>query len=506
MKNVAIWAISNFNWLWIGLAGRLKKEQGSKIHSICGSDRSVEYWKKQDQNGLVDTFITTNHFFFKYDKIAETTEAIYEKAQYYEKKYNTHVTDVLQTDRHLGRGFFSGGINHPKSKWSDKAVYLKSVSLFNKIIEFWEDYLDRIEPDLIVGAPSAILGKCCSVVARARNIPIRVLIQSKYQSYFSWMTDEYYSMPGLKENFERIENYKECIKPEELSDMTRLPWAEKSFKTYFSFRAPAVLLKRLVKSLIFYISRKHSGVATMGNYRFLEEAEYILRMYKEMRELDKIRIKNTGDLKGLSYVFYPLHTEPETSLGMLSPEFNEQLALIELIAKNLPAGTFIVIKEHLGAIGRRPKDFYSTIRQIPNAILVHPYSCAVELAKKAECVTVISSSLGSEAAILGIPVISFGVHNNFNFLPHVHVVESWRELRPLLNRLCRPDTDAESQRRAEDGLRYVEAIKASSFDLSWCDYGSKKRAPATEKEVDVLYSELMRNLCPVREAMTESSA
>jgi len=109
-------------------------------------------------------------------------------------------------------------------------------------------------------------------------------------------------------------------------------------------------------------------------------------------------------------------------------------------------------------------------------------------------VAVITSTLGIESAIFGVPVISFSTHNNFEFLPHVYVVESWKELRPLLNGLCKGDTMGDGRRRREDGMRYLAALKASSIDLSWSDYNSKKREPANTKETEVLYSALMESI------------
>jgi hypothetical protein len=232
----------------------------------------------------------------------------------------------------------------------------------------------------------------------------------------------------------------------------------------------------------------------MGNSKLFEDIRYLWRMHKAMRYLDALQTVSVDKLDALSFIFYPLHAEPEISLGTLSPEFNEQLALIELIAKNLPAGTFLVVKEHLGALGRRPTEFYSTLKDIPNVLLLHPYEYAIKVAKKARAVAVITSTLGTEAAILGVQVISFGIHNEFNFLPHVHVVESWKELRPLLHKLCAEDSEEAKKRRREDGIRYLAALKASSVDLNWSDYTSQKREPATEKEVDVLYPSLMQGL------------
>lgn len=493
-KNIVIWGLSTYNWLWVPLAEKLKSQLGSRIHFVSGKPQVIEYLKGQDRSGVIDTLTDLSRFYFEYDKISDSYEDITKTARAYEDKYETLVVDVLQTDRHLGRGFFSGGTNHPKSELSNKAAYLKSLNIFNKIIKFWEGYFDRYKPDLIIGVAAGIVGKSCSIVARRRGIPVRSAIQAKYQSYFCWVSGEYYLIPDLERRFKLIEDYKEYIDPQELSKMKRLPLAEQVFKKYFGYRSTLVLVRKIIGRLKSHIYYKYKRITTMGNYKLFDDIKYIYRVYRDMRRLDRLKIKEAKGLAGKSYIFYPLHTEPESALGMLSPEFNEQLALIELLAKNLPAGTFLVIKEHLSAIGRRPRDFYSTILEIPNVIMVHPYSYALDMAREAKAVVVITSSLGSEAAILGIPAISLGLHNNYNFLPHVHLVESWAEIRPLLGRLCKEDTEEEKKIRREDGMRYLAALKSSSVDMGFSNYGSKKREPATEKEVEVLYSHLQKSL------------
>ena len=76
------------------------------------------------------------------------------------------------------------------------------------------------------------------------------------------------------------------------------------------------------------------------------------------------------DLEGKRFIFFPLSTEPE-SLQMLSPEYFYQLAFITSIARDLPVGVYLVVKEHLAAVGRRPKDFYGQIMEFKNVIVAN---------------------------------------------------------------------------------------------------------------------------------------
>jgi hypothetical protein len=491
MKNIVIWDVLSFNWLWLPLAKKLKKNSGAKIHFICSTPQRVEFRKQEDKERIIDSFITTNHFFDEYDNCNDTFGDIISKARYHEDKYNTLVVDILQSDRHLGRGFSAAGVGHPRSELSNKATYIKSLALFNKIVKFWEEYFNRVKPDLIIGISSAIVGKTCSVIARKRGISIRALIIARYQSYFYWVTDEYYSTKLIEKNFKSIANYSESVEV----PIKRPLWSNKNYKRHLQYKSKKFLIGQIANQIKRHISRKCKRIITMGNYKLSEDINYLWRMHKMTKCIDTWQTVSMDKLDRLSFVLYPLHKEPESSVGMLSPEFNEQMALIELLAKNLPAGTFLVVKEHLIALGRRPKEFYSILSEIPNVSLLHPYEDASEAARKARAVAVITGTLGTEAAITGIPVISFGIHNNFNFLPHVHVVESWKELRPLLAKLCgEEDTEDAKKRRKEDGMKYLAALKASSVDLHWSDYDSPKRGPATEREVEVLYSSLMGSL------------
>lgn len=498
IKNVVIWGMSNYNWLWVPLAEEMKKQLGAKIHFICSTPQSIVYWKKQDKLEMIDTFITLNHFFFEYDNCLDSAEEIYKQARCYEDKYNTFVVDVLQSDRNLGRGFSAGGIGHMRTNLSDKATYIKSVNIFNKVVRFWEDYFDRISPDMIIGVVSGITGKTCSAVARGRGISIRAFTFSKYQSYFYWGVDEYYSFPAIENKFKAIENPDKLVNSEEISNLKRLPWSEKNYQKFQLDGSIRVLLKKIFSQLKGHAYQKYKEIIPLGgNYKLSARIRAVYKNYRDMRNLAKCKFTDINDLQGKSYVFYPLHVEPETALSLLNPEFNEQLALIELVAKNLPAGTILVVKDHLGGISRRPRDFYSTILDIPNVVMVSPLSYALDIARNARCVIVITGTIGTEAVILGIPVISFGIHNEFNFLPSVHVVQSWKELRPLLFKICcSEDTEEDKRRRQEDGKRYLAAIKVSSIDLHWSNYASKNRESATEREVEVIYESLMKSLTP----------
>ncbi len=105
------------------------------------------------------------------------------------------------------------------------------------------------------------------------------------------------------------------------------------------------------------------------------------------------------------FAFYPLHVDPEASTMVQSPQHTDQLAVAEAIAKSLPCGMSLVIKEHLPMLGRRPGNFYARLRRLPGVELCSPFEQGADLVRDASLTTVISSTAGWEAIVLGRPTL-----------------------------------------------------------------------------------------------------
>lgn len=111
---------------------------------------------------------------------------------------------------------------------------------------------------------------------------------------------------------------------------------------------------------------------------------------------------------GEKYVLFPLHYQPEASTLVLAPYYLDQLALIEDIAKSLPVGYRLYVKEHFWSLGRRPLGEYRRIRRIWNARLVDPLASPLDLVERSAGVATISGTMGWEAILLERPALTFG--------------------------------------------------------------------------------------------------
>ena len=74
---------------------------------------------------------------------------------------------------------------------------------------------------------------------------------------------------------------------------------------------------------------------------------------------------------------------------------------------------------------------------------------------------------------MGRPVIAFGKHNIYSFLPTVQTLSSFDDLRAALRRAL--DQATPSATAEADGRRFLAAIEHASFDLRGFDYGRPDR-------------------------------
>lgn len=122
---------------------------------------------------------------------------------------------------------------------------------------------------------------------------------------------------------------------------------------------------------------------------------------------------------GEKFVLFPLHLQPEATTLVLAPYYLDQLALVQDMAKSLPAGHWLYVKDHVICRGRWPLHFYEGIRKTPGVRLLSSAEDPYELSRRASAIAVITGTLGWEGILLDKPVITFG-HVFYNRYPLVH--------------------------------------------------------------------------------------
>jgi len=172
-------------------------------------------------------------------------------------------------------------------------------------------------------------------------------------------------------------------------------------------------LPRLADAVLHYFGDPQNPTATSPLRVLRQRIERIARV----RHAELSRVFEPP-VVGEKYVLYPLHFQPEASTLVQAPLYMDQVSLLQDMARSLPIGHRLYVKEHVSSRGRRPVSFYQAIRKIDSVRLLSPNEDTWALIRGADAIAVITGTVGWEGVMFEKPVVTFG-DVFFNALPQV---------------------------------------------------------------------------------------
>jgi hypothetical protein len=456
-ENIAVFIGSESRFLMMAIIRELIDRHGSKVHVYCSGPQEMDFYQRQNKDGLFASVNDENQLFGAVPSETLDEKVVFEKAQAFEAKTGYTINRMVVTHRHLGRGYLLGGSNHMRSRQSEQTTYPEMVDVICRELSFWENEFSDKNITLCING-----GRCAAYIARARNIPYRSIAGSRIQNLHYWAWNEMYETPAFENSWKQMESTPE-------NDLSEAYYGHQvNREIYKKSFGLSMLIRRSVRTIVQNVYWRIRGYQKAYNYYFRDRLLYNYRMWRDYRRLTRIASTTLADIEDKKFAYFPLHIEPEMALHGLSPEYFYQHAAIAALSRDLPAGTYLAVKEHFGAIGRRPNSFYRQIKDLKNVIWLKTWESGIECAQKAQAVATISGTAGLEALIAGKPVITFGHHNLYNFLPSVSVVEDERNLKGYLEDALSGKIDASATR--SDARKLLEAIEINSFDLRQYNY------------------------------------
>ena len=150
--------------------------------------------------------------------------------------------------------------------------------------------------------------------------------------------------------------------------------------------------------------------------------------------------KNNIDLN-VPYIIYALNYQPERTTSPQGDHFVNQLLAIDLIAKNLPDGWKLYVKEHPSQFifkyagdPYRSKKYYDDITAIKNVELVPLFTNNYSLIDHSKAVASITGTMALEAVIRGKPAIIFG-HVWFKICEGIMFIDSDSKMKEAIHRI-----------------------------------------------------------------------
>lgn len=466
--------------LLLDLAQLLHDRHGSELHWYCPRPEMVAFLKSDPRTEI---FASINHVDAAHRSRFDTAfdeDAVMRHARELEQRYGTTINRFAVTDRHFGRGFAPTGFFHPRSRQSEGSSYGHFVETYNDFLDYWDREFENKGIGLHITSDWRE-----TAVARSRGALSRRAMSSRFQNYHFWATDEF----GFSDRLEPA--YLAATAADTDVEIASGPLT--TVKQIEGRRRNAdvrYLLRSLLRKLRTYAYHRYKGHSKASHYYLHDELRFIVKQWRDARRMQAPGLVSQAQLAGRPYVYLPLQVDPEMGYQGQSPEYFYQHSAIMSVARDLPAGVVLAVKEHFPALGRRPANFYDQLRDLKNVALVDIRENGLELIRGAAAVVSITGTAGQEAAVLGKPVITFGRHNIYNILPHVSVVTDEAQIEGYLHRAMSADFDAQAARTA--GARYIDALKAISFDLESANLDDK--AAYSPASVEAAYDRLLESL------------
>ena len=301
-----------------------------------------------------------------------------------------------------------------------------------------EKLFDAVKPGLVAGFICVTIGDYLGyLLAKKRGIPFINLRPTRIKNYF-------FGGESIFDPSSRLEKaYDECLKNGTEDTMYSLAVSHldeirakhamyegvipvgKSQKAEMPKTASSTLMDKGSRILKQFFARSTSGDRYDTHHRSVLSLTSFRRVKRplRMRKMDLMFGKDyvhEAEFSSMSYAFYPLHKEPEVTLLVYSRPYLNQIEVVRNLARSLPVGMKLLVKEHPASIGYRPVSFYQKLLDIPNVVLASPDIESRKIIKHAALVSVICGSVGLEAVMMKKPVIILG-RAPFNFLPDTMV-------------------------------------------------------------------------------------
>lgn len=213
--------------------------------------------------------------------------------------------------------------------------------------------------------------------------------------------------------------------------------------------------KRNIRRLVEKIRDKHLlGKHQEFGYIGLHVARHLEMMWNAVRLRGLYtELKDAGD-----FIYFPLHVPLDMALTLRSPEYLDQLAIIDYLLRVVPSTHRVAIKEHPAQVGAMPAARIRALKkQYDNLIVLPPVTNNYDVLNRASAVLSINSKSGAEALLVGKPVLTLG-DSFYAGCELVTWVASLRDLKPALMAALRRERLDDKRCRG-----YFQTV----YDRSW---------------------------------------
>ena len=434
----------------LGLPKILQEKYNFDIYAILDvADKQKKFFQEQK-------LIKFSKIWYFHDYISKTTEKPdTEYLKLIEKKYKIDLGLLASNDRFFNKfnEFY---------KFSPDEILL----ILEQECKLFEKILDELKPDFIIMTITNVhhdhlFYKIC----QARGVKILILWQSNLRGRYIIS-----SRIDLIDHAEYNEKHNFGSFSEILNYIKKYDTAASITAHTKTFQNSKI---KYLQSALKYLFSDNSNVKThftyYGRTKFaVLRITLINEIKKKYREyfINKNLIRNIENKK--PFIYFSLHPEPERSTLIAAPLFTNQIEVITNIAKSLPNGYNLYVKEHpLQSLREwRSISYYKQIMSLPNVTLIHPSVKSDDIIKRSSLVVSINSTSALEAGFYNKSSITMA-KQEFSYLPFVHQIKTLQELPDAIK------TSLKKKVNISDLNNYLNLIESNSFESDITDLSTE---------------------------------
>ncbi len=435
-----------------GIARELQKKYDCEISAIVDvEDKTKKFFQNQHM-------VSFKNIWYYLDNISLDKEYNYDYLKSIEKKYNIDLWKIVYADR----VFLHFNKFH---KFNDNEI----LSILEQECRFFSKILDEFKPNYLatfipITHHNFLFYQMCK---NSGVIPLtlgtvklwkRMMISKTPLEFDSIDTSNLEISNSDKKDLQQYLHDNDPFKQMNIKKKTN--FKDNKFQRYAS------ILNFFVTSRTEGYQRKYSNIGRTKSAVFTNKINNFFDKKKRYSFINKYLEKNVAS--NTSFVYYPLHYEPERVLLIDAPYFDNQISVITNISKSLPIEYKLFVKEHpyMETIGWRDTSFYKDIMNLPNVKLFHPFVSQKEMLSKCSLVITIAGTTCIEAAFNKKPSIVF-TNQLYSILPSVMTLDNIKDLPKAISECLGKETSTFSV------SNFINLLEKNSFEFDFLDIGAE---------------------------------
>lgn len=432
-----------------GVVKYLKENHQCDISAIIDiTDRQKKFFQEQNLVKFENTW-------YYHDFVLPKSDVDLEYLSNFEKKYNINLW-LLALNERL---FYRFNEYHKFTRMEILSILEQECNLFEKILE-------DVKPDFLITKTTDLHhNQLFYEICKLQGIKVLMLEQSRL-GYKCLITQERDKIDYI-DDIKNIEPKHRTI--EDLQNFFKVNTLSIQLNTYKN-QFITSKSKKIKAIFDFIFISKNTNIKTHYTYfgrtkfRILVKSLKYLMLEKYYQIFINRNLNKTIDGNS-PFIYFPLHQEPERVLLIASPFYTNQIETIRHIAKSLPSGYKLCVKEHPTQTirGWRKTSFYKEIIAIPNVDLLHPSIPSEQIMKKCSLVITVGGTSGFEAVFYQKPSIIFA-DMAYGLLPSVYRLKKITELPSAIK------LSLEKNVNPEDLDKYLVILENNSFEFDYSGF------------------------------------